>query len=174
MERNSKFKIIDTYFPNGNKYTTHVFEEGVILRLKKYFLSGKLESICEYENGKIINKKIFGKNDRIKEYYNYHYNKDNELDKITKDEEYFSYEVTFKRDDSHEITEIIVKVNEALSRKFVFSYTSESILCSEIAGGINKTYALKVPPIANDKWLITKEPQSLVMRKLRFVNTLSA
>ena len=174
MERNSKFKIIDTYFPNGNKYTTHVFEEGVILRLKKYFLSGELESICEYENGNITNKKIFGKNNRICEYFNYQYDEDNDLCKITKDEEYFSSEVTFKRNESSEITEITIKINDTLSRKLIFTYTEDGILCNEISGMTQRDYKLYTPPKADDKWLLSKTPQSLVMRKLRVAQRLSA
>ena len=59
MDRTSKYKIVDTFFPNGNKYMTHVLENGIVLSIKKYYLTGELQSVCEYQNGSIINKKTF-------------------------------------------------------------------------------------------------------------------
>ena len=173
MDRESKFKIIDTYFPNGSKYMTHVFEGDTILRLKRYYSTGELESVCEYENGNIINKKIFKKNNRICEYFSYHYDNGN-LSKIIKEEEYLTSEVIFKRNHEDKLTDIIIYVNGILSKKINFTYNNENIVCTELAGSLTKNYTLKSPPIANEKWLCSYISGSLVMRKLKFARQKSA
>ena len=174
MDRTSKYKIIDTFFPNGNKYMTHVFENDVVLSIKKYYLTGELQSVCEYQNGSIINKKIFKKNNRICEYLGYHYDHNDNLYKIIKEEEYVTTEIKFKRDENNKITEITLFVNDTLSRKYTFYYNNNKIYCTESYGENTNKYQLPSEPIANDKWLLDKSPESLVMRKLKLAKQLIA
>lgn len=175
MDSESKFKIIDTYFPNGKKYTSKIYEQGILVRVKKYYTSGELESQCEYENGLIINKKIFSKNQRIRVFISYFYDNNNKVYKITKDEEYISSQAIFHHSsENDEISEIIVKINNDISRRVNFEYEPDFITCFDSAYKTVDNYKLRRPPIADDSWLAEACPQSLVMRKLKVTKALTA
>lgn len=175
MESEPKFKIVNTYFPNGKKYTSQIYEQGILVRVKKYFITGELESLCEYENGQIINKKIFSKNQRIRVFISYFYDNNNNVYKITKDEEYVSSQVIFHHTGSNnEISEIIVKVNNDVSRRVNFEYEPDFITCFDSACKTVDNYKLRRPPIADDSWLNDSCPESLVMRKLKIAKALIA
>ena len=174
MDRTSKYKIVNTFFPNGNKYMTHVLENGIVLSIKKYYLTGELQSVCEYQKGSIINKKTFKKNNRICAYLGYHYDHNDNLYKIIKEEEYVTTEIKFKRNEDNKISEITLSVNGALSRKFTFNYTNNTVNCTESYGVNTKNYYLPREPIANEQWLLDKSPESLIMRKLKLTHQLIA
>ena len=167
-------EIKDIFFQNGLKYTSSVFSNGNLVKLSRYFTSGKISQVLAYNNGLLESKKIYNRNGELVETISYDYYDTGEIASIIKECTNNIVSVTFIREEDGRISNIRIRHNNIITRRIDYEYTKNGVFCTDINQNASVEYTLLKPPEAGEEWLISQRPNSIVMRKLLAAMSVSA
>ena len=161
-------RVENTFFPNGGKYLSKIFEKDHLVELQRFFTNGTIAQNTTYKNDKVESKIFYDRNGNEYECFYFDYDDNDFLERISKHHSNTRSEVAFLYDDGGKIVKIRIKHNNIIIRMLdYYWYDDNSILCDDKSEERTTHYKCVTPPKADEKWLAQVSPNSLVMRKLK-------